>query len=181
MERINKLQETQVSFEHNQCEQKGCSGIAIYSSPKHKYMLLCQNWKITKHFKTKTINYQNPKDLSLIAIEVVTLLERISNISDKFDEGDEVDYISEQVKRYQQSASELQKEVTNLIDLEPKAYRKICNVLYSKIIEFKQELFESKMYHTFKELFALYQLTQVHDVSDSNTVLDQIQHLLGKN
>ena len=180
MERIKELHDLEVPLRDNQCEQSGCSGTAIYTCPENNYMLLCHNCKHTKYFKTQAISYINPKDLSLIVMEVLNRLERISKISDGFEKGEKVDFISQEVIRYQRDAIKLKVEVTRAIDLDPIAYRKISYTLYDKVLAFKAVLLESDAYRTFGELFVQYNLTQLHDVSDFKTLLEQIQQFVGR-
>ena len=180
MERIKELHDIEVPLRDNQCEQSGCSGTAIYTCPENNYMLLCHNCKNARYFETQAISYINPKDLSLIMMEVLNRLERMIRISDGFEKGEKVDLIFQEVKRYQQDAIALKIEVKHAILFKPIAYRKISYTLYDKVLAFKAELLESDVYYSFGEHLVRYHLTQLHDVSDYKTLLDQIQQFVGR-
>ena len=194
MERISKLQEIEVTLKDSQWEQKSCYKNASYTCAKHKYVLLWQNCMNSKHFKCKTMSYYNLKDLSSIVLEIATMLERIILNWNKLEDSDEIDFVREEVKKYEGNVAEFEKMVIKAIESDKKAYRKTSITLYNEILEFKKKLFESKMYDTFKELFAVHQLTQIPNASDEQTtsnsgwkytsdsklLLDQIQQFIGR-
>ena len=72
--------------------------------------------------------------------------------------------------------NELEKEAAGVIESSPKAYRTTSLYLYNKIRKFKRKLFDSKMYHRFKDPFTFHQLTQKHGYPDK-----QVTSILGLN
>ena len=136
-------------------------------------MLLCQCCMDDKHFKCHIISYQNPKCISMIVKEIARILERIINNCNQLGESDDVDFIHQQVKQYQNKAAELEKKVIGVIESDPKAYRAVSVDLYNQVFEFKREVFDSKMYHIFKDSFTFHQLTQRHGYPDKLKIANQ--------
>ena len=109
----------------------------------------------------------------MIVKEIATVLERIINNCDQLGESDDVDFIHQQVKQYQNKAAELEKKVIGVIESDPKAYRAVSVDLYNQVFEFKREVFDSKMYHIFKDSFTFHQLTQRHGYPDKLKIANQ--------
>ena len=102
----------------------------------------------------------------MIVKEIATVLERITNNCNQLGDSDDVYFIRQEVKQYQNKAAELEKKVIGVIESDPKAYRATSFDLYNKILKFKSEVFDSKMYHTFKDPFTFHQLAQNHGYPD---------------
>ena len=51
---------------------------ASFAWVDHQYMIVCKRWKQNKHYDCEVIDYQTPKDLSTLTLQVVAMVTHIS-------------------------------------------------------------------------------------------------------